>query len=175
MFFSQAFLFCHMINQGRCNRLGWADRWADLRYRVKRLIYLADLTATVGWYGWPPTARRASVVDLHKNGLIICWTGWLFKYVGFSHWLIRPTGLWHIQSMISQLSHVDQPVPQLVYGWSTSKISWSPIVPLHGWGTQRKRADNLLNRRTQRMTSQLFVYISYTGRIAQDQPLLGPE
>ena len=39
-----------------CNRLGWADRWADLRYRVKRLIYLSDLTATVGWYSRPPTA-----------------------------------------------------------------------------------------------------------------------
>jgi len=35
-------------------------------------------------------------------------------------------------------------------------------------------SDNLL-RCTQRMTSQLFMYISHTGRIAQDQPLLGPE
>jgi len=32
------------LSWGRCNRLGWADRWADLRYRVKRLIYLSALT-----------------------------------------------------------------------------------------------------------------------------------
>jgi len=44
----------------------------------------------------------------------------------------------------------DQPQLVSLYGWSTSKISWSAVIPLHGWGTQRKRADNLLNGRTQR-------------------------
>ena len=112
------------------NRLGWTDRWADLWYRVKRLIYCWSIggwsgtvwliyTKKAGWSGWC-LQKSAELADQPccRNTVTV------FRHPAFSYRSATQGGQ-------LQFSHLDQSI----LGWYLSRtVDWS------GWSTSRVKS-----------------------------------